>query len=134
MNNPTVSTYVKGINCIYVPVSRVKESAEWYSRNLGLPILNEVNEDSTQAQLKICGNQSIFLIKTSEKTNLTYTEVNGHEQCILTLEVNDIKELYEHLKKNGAPVEEILDNAECGLSFYVKDPDGNKIDLWGGWA
>ncbi|MFD1739741.1 VOC family protein [Bacillus salitolerans] len=133
MTQPMVS-YVKAINTIYLPVSDIVKSTDWYVNNLHLELLNKVNAESTQAQLKICLGQTIFLIKTAEKRNLTFVEVDGHEQCILTLEVTNIKEFHEGLKRNLVDVEDIQDNGECGLSFYVKDPDGNKIDIWGGWG
>ncbi|MFE7065116.1 VOC family protein [Sutcliffiella sp. NPDC057660] len=126
-------TKVKGINCIYLPATDIREAANWYINNLNLELLNEVNETSTQAQLKINSHQTIFLIKTENSHNLTYTEVEGHEQCIITLEVTNIYELHEKLKDNNL-IGEIIDNDECGLSFFVKDPDGNLIEIWGGWA
>ncbi|MDZ5472896.1 VOC family protein [Bacillus sp. 31A1R] len=129
----TVSV-VKGINCIYIPTSNIKKSATWYMENLNLVLLIDVNEESTQAQLKITPEQSIFLIKTPEKFNLTYKEIDGHEQCLLTLEVTNINDLHEKLRNNLDDIEEIQDHNECGSSFYIKDPDGNKIDIWGGWG
>ncbi|MBS4201161.1 VOC family protein [Bacillus sp. FJAT-49732] len=129
----TVS-YVKGINCIYLPVSNIHESAKWYTENLHLELLKEVHEHSTQAQLKISSEQTIFLIKVATTFNLTYFEVDGNEQCVLTLEVPNIKQLHEKLRANLIEVEDIQDNQGCGLTFAIKDPDGNKIDIWGGWA
>jgi hypothetical protein len=37
------------------------------------------------------------------------------------------------MKNNGAKVSEIEDSGGCGLNFYAYDPDGNKLDIWGGW-
>lgn len=126
--------FVKGINCVYLPASDIRMSAEWYVQNLGLELLNKLDEESTQAQLRISPGQNIFLIKTEKSSNLTYIEIEGHEQCVLTLEVSNIRDLYEKLKSKNINVTEMEDNLECGLNFYVEDPDGNKLDIWGGWA
>ncbi|CAG9623646.1 VOC family protein [Sutcliffiella rhizosphaerae] len=125
---------MKGINCIYLPVTNIEESTSWYQRILRLERMNDITSESTQAQFRITPDQSIFLIKTAEKVNLTYTEIDGNEQCILTLAVSNIRELYEEIKAMESDISSIEDNGACGLSFYVKDPDGNKIELWGGWA
>lgn len=134
MMNQKTAANVKGINCVYLPASNLIKSADWYVNNLGLVLLNEITDDSTQAQLQISAEQFIFLIKTEKKSNLTFVEVDGNEQCILTLEVLDIKALHEQLRSNLVEMEEVQNNNECGLSFSVKDPDGNKIDIWGGWG
>ncbi|QHW33681.1 VOC family protein [Paenibacillus rhizovicinus] len=122
---------VKEINCIYIPTTDTKESAQWYVHNLGLELMRPVHEN--QAQLRIPSGQAIFLIRTPEQTNLNYIQIGGTEQCALTLEVNDFQGLYSQMKNNGAKVSEIEDNEGCGLNFYVYDPDGNKLDIWGGW-
>ncbi|WP_152393039.1 VOC family protein [Paenibacillus guangzhouensis] len=122
---------VKEINCIYIPTTDTEESAQWYVHNLGLELMRSVHEN--QAQLRITSGQAIFLIKTPEKTNLNYIQIGGTEQCALTLEVNDFHGLSSRMKNNGAKVSEIEDNGGCGLNFYAYDPDGNKLDIWGGW-
>lgn len=126
-----VTSIVKEINCIYIPTTDTEESAQWYVHNLGLELMSPVHEN--QAQLRIPSGQAIFLIKTPEQTKLNYIEIGGTEQCALTLEVNEFHELYSQMKNNGAKVSEIEDNGGCGLNFYAYDPDGNKLDIWGGW-
>jgi hypothetical protein len=83
--------------------------------------------------LGISTEQTIFLIKSKEPGNVNYTEINGSEQCILTMEVENFRELHSKMNQNGAYVTDIIDNAGCGINFYAYDPAGNKIDIWGGW-
>lgn len=122
---------VKEINCIYIPVMDTEKTAKWYMDNLGLKLMRPVHE--YQAQLRISSSQSIFLIKTPEQTTLNYMQIGGLEQCALTLEVNDFHGLYSRMKNNGTSVSEIENNGDCGFNFYAYDPDGNKLDIWGGW-
>lgn len=133
MKQEASSPTVVGINCIYIPASNIKRSADWYVNNLHLTLLNEVNESSKQAQLQINREQQLFLIKTKENLNLNYQEVDGNRQCFLTLEVTNIEELHKQLADCGVTVEEIQDQGDCGINFYLEDPDGNLIDIWGGW-
>lgn len=124
---------VVGINCIYIPATNIKESADWYVNNLQLTLLNEVDESSKQAQLRITSEQTLFLIKTKEQMNLNYQEIDGNEQCFLTLEVSNIRKFHQQLVNNEVEVLDIQDNGDCGLNIFIKDPDGNLIDIWGGW-
>lgn len=122
---------IKGINCIYIPTTNIKTAVKWYVNTLGLDLIGPVKEN--QAQLRIPHGTSIFLIKTPKPTNLNYIEISGTEQSALTLEVYDIHNLFNKMKNNGTFVSHIEDNGSCGLSFYTYDPDGNKLDIWGGW-
>jgi hypothetical protein len=97
-----------------------------------LTLLRPITED--QAQLGLGNDQSLFLIRTKEAVNLTFQAINGSEQCVMTLEVTNLLELHESLQKQGVSVSNIEDNDECGINFYVYDPAGNKIDIWGGWS
>lgn len=124
---------VKRIETIYLPVSNPNKSAEWYVKHLGLKLLAPVEQHSTQAQLGLASNQSLFLIQTKDKTNANFIEVNGNEQCVLTFEVSNFEHLYKELKESGVNVTAIEDNADCGMNFYVYDLDRNKLDIWSGW-
>lgn len=124
-------TTVKRIDCVYLPATNTEVSAKWYMDYLGLSLKRPVHEH--QAQLAISPEQSIFLIKSKEPLNVNYTEINGTEQCILTMQVENFEELYSKMKQNGARISAIEDNGGCGLNFYAFDPAGNKIDIWGGW-
>jgi predicted enzyme related to lactoylglutathione lyase len=125
------STIVKRIECIYLPAKNTEESAKWFTDHLDLKLLRPIDEN--QAQLGISPEQALFLIKTMESGNANYMEINGSEQCILTLEVENFDELHSKMKQNGAHVTDIEDNGGCGRNFYAYDPTGNKIDLWSGW-
>ncbi|MFD1205592.1 MULTISPECIES: VOC family protein [Sporosarcina] len=124
---------VKKIETIYLPVNNPKASAKWYEEHLQLKTMGPIEEDADQAQLVLNSGQSIFLIKSKNAVNANFTEINGTEQCSITLEVNNFQRLYEALKANGATITEIVDNDDCGKNFYVYDMDGNKIDIWSGW-
>lgn len=124
---------VKRIETIYLPVSNPKKSAEWYVKHLGLKLLSPVENSSTQAQLGLQSNQSLFLIQSKDKTNATFVEINGNEQSVLTLEVTNFEKCYQELENNGANITAIENQGDCGENFYLYDPDGNKIDIWSGW-
>lgn len=127
-----MSISVKRIETIYLPTTNTAKSANWYMSNFNLTLLRPVNDD--QAQLGLESGQSLFLIRTKEATNLTFDEINGSEQCVMTLEVTNLTDLHKRLREQGVSVTDIEDHDDCGMNFYVYDPTGNKIDIWGGWT
>lgn len=131
MEEVLIVSIVKEINCIYLPTTNTEIAVKWYVETLGLELMGPVHEN--QAQLRIPSGTSIFLIRTPKPTTLNYIEINGTEQSVLTLNVYDIHSLFNKMKNNGTFVSPIEDNGSCGLNFYAYDPDGNKLDIWGGW-
>ncbi|MFC5601779.1 VOC family protein [Sporosarcina koreensis] len=125
--------FIKRIETIYLPVANPKASAEWYEKHLKVKAVGTLDPDANQAQLSLASSQSLFLIKSKERVNANFMEINGEEQCLLTLEVTDFHRLYEELQSSGASITVIEDNHECGENFYLYDLDGNKLDIWSGW-
>ncbi|WP_202080102.1 VOC family protein [Caldalkalibacillus salinus] len=124
---------VKQIDTIYLPVSKPAVAADWYVQYLGLEMVLPVHPESDQAHLKLTPEQSLFLIQSTDRHCATFTEANGHEQCVLTLEVENFQACYDYLSRHRVNVSEIINHHECGMNFYVYDLDGNKIDIWSGW-
>ena len=110
------SAIIKRIDCVYLPATNTNESAKWFIDHLDLKLLRPVHED--QAQLGISPDQTLFLIRSKEPVNANYTEVNGSEQCILTLEVKNFEELYWKMKQNGAHVTDIEDPLKRLSALY----------------
>jgi hypothetical protein len=121
------------IECVYLPASNPYLSADWYVRNLGLTLLRPVNPDSAQAQLQFQNEQTIFLIRTQHRQHANFIQMEGWEQCPLTIEVENLEEVYRAMSAYGVKLEPIEDNKGCGKNFYAYDPNGTKIDVWGGW-
>jgi Glyoxalase/Bleomycin resistance protein/Dioxygenase superfamily len=122
---------VKSIESIYIPVTNPEVSANWYQKYLSLELIRPVSEN--QGQLKVSENQTLFLIKTKEKTTLNFFEIGGDEMPVMTLEVNDLENLFKKFKNGNEKIDDIEDNDGCGLSFHAFDPDGNKLHIWAGW-
>ncbi|UVI29190.1 VOC family protein [Paenibacillus spongiae] len=122
----------KGIDCVYLPASDPRVSAEWYVKHLGLTLLRPITNNA-QAQLGFPSGSAIFLMQTKESQNANYHDIFGNEQCLLTIEIENFDEAFDAIRSAGVKTDPIEDNGGCGRNFYVYDPDGNKIDLWSGW-
>jgi ureidoacrylate peracid hydrolase len=56
---------------------------------------------------------------------------SGHRQVDhIAFEVNDVRKLREKLKKNGVTFFQDLHDGPYGLTVYVADPDGTKVELY----
>ena len=122
----------KGIDCVYLPASDPRISAEWYVKYLGLTLKRAITNNE-QAQLRFKSGSTIFLIQTKDSRNLNYPNISGFEQCVMTIEIENFDETFETLRLAGQAKDQISDNGSCGKNFYAYDPDGNKIELWSGW-
>jgi catechol 2,3-dioxygenase-like lactoylglutathione lyase family enzyme len=48
----------------------------------------------------------------------------------IAFEVDDVRSLRERLKARGCPFQDDLHDGPYGLTIYVSDPDGNRIELY----
>lgn len=72
------------VGTIYIPVSDVGLSSEWYVNKLGA-ILNYKDEEKAILDL---ANQSVFLVRSSADESLNFHDSHGNECFSLTFEVN----------------------------------------------
>ncbi|MGP4107691.1 VOC family protein [Virgibacillus sp. L01] len=116
------------IGTSYIPVQDIELSAEWYV-NIGA-VLNY--QDKEKAILELA-NQSIFLVKSSEKQSANFNDIDGKEHFSLTFEVNGmdaLTTLHREFKEKGITVGEIEDRGHAGKNFVFLDLDGNMFDVW----
>lgn len=116
------------IGTSYIPVQDIELSAEWYV-NLGA-VLNYQDKDKAILDL---ANQSIFLVRSSEKQSANFYDIDGTEHFSLTFEVNGMNTLtalHREFKEKGTTVGEIEDRGHAGKNFVFRDLDGNMFDVW----
>lgn len=111
----------------YIPVSNLKQAAEWYSEHLGFNL--EV-EDPICLELRTDSGVRIFLIPNDEdKVHSHMNYSNGVQAAYGFTVFENVPLLYEQFKDKGIKVGKLTDYQ--GLSFKFYDPDGNAIELWG---
>ena len=111
-----------------VPVKDIPASIKWYSEVLGFQFIWHSKEEKL-AQVNLPSGQMIFLSETEDDTNANFTK-DGAARSVVGFQAKNIEQLYEHLKKHGTRVEEIVHDEEGGykfLDFY--DPDGNMFNV-----
>ncbi len=117
------------VGTIYIPVTNVELSSEWYVNKLGAELSYK---DEDKAILNFA-NQSIFLVKSQDNQSLNFYDSYGEERFSLTFEVNGLtalEALHSDFIKKEIKVGEIENRGHAGKNFVFYDLDGNKFDVW----
>jgi catechol-2,3-dioxygenase len=117
------------IGTIYIPVTNVELSSEWYIKKLGADLSYK---DQDKAILNFV-NQSIFLVRSDENQSSNFIDLYGNEHFSLTFEVNGLmalEEIHRDFMEKEIRVGAIEDRGHSGRNFVFYDLDGNKFDVW----
>lgn len=109
---------------IYIPVSDMEKSAEWYEENLGFKV---ALKDPLYYELSAENSVKIMLLPNEEHRNSQMIFSTG-EQPAYGFIVDNIEAIRKKLVNNNIRVGEMFDYQ--GLSFSFYDLDGNKVELW----
>lgn len=118
---------LQAVKCIYVPVTDVFKSGEWYQNVLGLK-LRGIDPDGI-AFMSLADGTDLLLIKTLDRQTLNFTNADGSESFALNFHVKDIEDFHQKLLDNGVNVLPLRDEGGCGIQFTICDPDGNLYQI-----
>jgi predicted enzyme related to lactoylglutathione lyase len=124
---------VRGFGAVFLPVSDVYASGQWYIRNLGLtlspntPLQPGVPHVILHYAPRTAG---LFLLDCGGLPN-PLRRMDGQDLLTFCLIVTDIQSALRRLKANGVRLEtdEPIDRGTCGLNLKCYDPDGNKFEV-----
>ncbi|RXI96534.1 VOC family protein [Anaerobacillus alkaliphilus] len=117
------------VGTIYLPVTNVERSADWYESKLGAVV---TYKDKDKAIINLA-DISFFLVKSAPEQNANFYDIYGDERFSLTFEVNGLKALetiYHDFHEKGVTIGVIENRGHIGRNFVFYDPDGNKFDVW----
>jgi catechol 2,3-dioxygenase-like lactoylglutathione lyase family enzyme len=100
------------------------KSKEFYQNLLGYPVVNEWDRGEHDKGVMFDTSAGIIEILTPEDG---YIPLQGTS---ISLEVPDVKALWDAIKTEVVVVFEIRDNDWGDTSFAIKDPDGYKITFF----
>ncbi len=119
----TVSPIAGKVNNVFIHVSDLKSSAEWYSDLLGLPF----NNDEV--------NSPVYNIPVTSETGLTLDDhtfdpgftLKPSEHVLFNFFVSDIDEAYAFIKNKDITVVKEIERIGDFAYFNFKDLDGNVL-------
>jgi len=122
---------VEGIGGVFIYANDAKALSNWYAHHFGLRL--ETYEDGkvygTEFKHPRLGDSSqvdstVFSISQS-KTNLPAER----RECVINYRVKDLQAFLDQLKADGIAVEKTED-FDYGRFAWIKDPEGNRIELY----
>jgi predicted enzyme related to lactoylglutathione lyase len=104
-----------------------KKLAEWYSKNLGMPL-----ESWGGAVLRWPDDKSedrgVTAWHVAEKDTKWFTP--SPSSFMINYRIDNMSEMLAQLKRNGVEIVNGPESHEHGKFAWVLDPDGNKVELW----
>ena len=113
MTNP-IKNQIKGV---FIPVSNIEISRDWYCKLLGLPPDGEIFFGHIYV-LSMQGDTNIIL------DSKIFSPDNVFKIPVAQLSTDNIEESFEYIKSMNI---ELVTGIENGHWFNIKDPDGNVI-------
>ena len=128
-NSPVDTTpKVTGIGGIFFSSDNLKETNEWYSKNLGLEI-NEWGSSSFESRNVNRPDEITSLQWKSFKTGDEYFSPSKKD-FMINYQVQNIEGLVKKLEENGVTILDSIATYDYGKFVHIMDSEGNKIELW----
>ena len=124
---------IDGIGGVFLFSNDAKKLADWYRDCLGIDSAGEDEE---------CNSiYALFDSRDIEKPEIKRTmawAIKSTDQDIkdkprtgqINYRVKNMEEILSHLKSKGVAIEKTAEYPAYGNFAWLKDPDGNKIELW----
>jgi len=119
---------VTGIGGIFFYSDNLKETKEWYTRNLGIEI-NDWGSSSFESR-NIDRPEEINSLQWKPfKKGEDYFSPSKKD-FMINYQVQNIEGLVNKLKKNGVTILDSIAAYDYGKFVHIMDSEGNKIELW----
>lgn len=125
------------IGYTYLPTKNIDESITWYTKNLGLKLINKFEDRGSNIAVLHYPHVNaiaLLLIETRDYNPL-YIVRNGSKFPVMAMNCTDIEYTHKVLKDNKVEVSDIRTLGEQEAKyFYFKDNEGNLLEAaWSKW-
>lgn len=125
------------IGYTYLPTKNIDESITWYTKNLGLKLINKFEDRGSNIAVLHYPHVNaiaLLLIETRDYNPL-YIVRNGSKFPVMAMNCTDIEYTHKVLKDNKVEVSDIRTLGEQEAKyFYFKDNEGNLLEAaWSIW-
>jgi len=111
------------VNNVFIHVSNLERSAEWYSKLLGIPF-NKDNVSSPVYNIPVTGETGLTLDDHAFDPSFALTPTS---HALFNFFVNDIDEAYEFIENKGIKVVREIERIGNFAYFNFQDLDGNVL-------
>jgi predicted enzyme related to lactoylglutathione lyase len=117
---------VTGIGGVFLRSSDPKQLKEWYAKHLGI-VLTPYGV-TFQWSDEVPAGTGMTTWSTFPQDTKYFGE--GDQSVMINYRVDDLDALLESLTKAGVWIDPKRDDADYGKFAWIKDCDGNRIELW----
>ncbi len=119
---------VTGIGGIFFYSDNLKETKEWYTKNLGIE-LNDWGSSSFESRnVKRPDEINSLQWKPFKKGDEYFSP--SKKDFMINYTVQNIEGLVKKLKENGVTILDSIAAYDFGKFVHIMDAEGNKIELW----
>jgi predicted enzyme related to lactoylglutathione lyase len=119
---------VTGIGGIFFFSGNLKETKEWYAKNLGFEINNWGSSSFESRDINKPDEINSLQWSPFEKGSDYFAP--SKKEFMINYRVQNIQGLVNKLKENGVTFVDEIETFDYGKFVHIMDSDGNKIELW----
>lgn len=119
---------VTGIGGIFFYSDNLKETKEWYTKNLGIEINNWGSSSFESRNIDRPDEIKTLQWKPFKKGDEYFSP--SKKDFMINYTVQNIEGLVEKLKENGVTILDDIATYDFGKFVHIMDAEGNKIELW----
>jgi len=122
---------VEGIGGVFIYANDAKTLSNWYAHHFGLKL-------ETYEEGKVYGTEFKYRrLSDSSKVDSTVFSISqaktplpaDRRECTINYRLKDLNAFLEQLKSDGIEIEKTED-FDYGKFAWIKDPEGNRIELY----
>lgn len=119
---------VIGIGGIFFYSDNLKETKEWYTKNLGIEINDWGSSSFESRNIKRPDELNSLQWKPFKKGDDYFSP--SKKDFMINYQVQNIEGLVKKLKQNGVTILDSIATYDYGKFIHIMDTEGNKIELW----
>jgi len=119
---------VTGVGGIFFYSDNLKESKEWYTKNLGIEINDWGSSSFESRNINKPDEINSLQWKPFKKGDEYFSP--SKKDFMINYTVQNIEGLVNKLKENGVTVLDSISSYDYGKFVHIMDAEGNKIELW----
>jgi len=119
---------VTGIGGIFFYSDNLKETKEWYIKNLGIEINDWGSSSFESRNINRPDEINSLQWKPFKKGDEYFSP--SKKDFMINYQVQNIEGLVNKLKENGVTILDSIATYDFGKFVHIMDTEGNKIELW----
>jgi predicted enzyme related to lactoylglutathione lyase len=119
---------VTGIGGIFFYSDNLKETKEWYTKNLGIEINDWGSSSFESRNVNRPDEINSLQWKPFKKGDEYFSP--SKKYFMINYQVQNIEGLVNKLKENGVTILDSIATYDFGKFVHIMDTEGNKIELW----